>query len=174
MARCIYRFTARSCAPLRSGPDLAVHAESDSYGANQLPDWKTAIGLQMVLFNKAHGKRVRAAAIKEFPSVSKDVDLDQSYVADNDPTVALVQVRKVDGTLFNGEGTDGFVLDTCGKRSLMLYYSILNAAGIKLTEVTWPEAIGGQTATYFATATVARDDIVTLLTKWEIPYTVVP
>ena len=64
MARCIYRFTARSCAPLRSGPDLAVHAESDSYGANQLPDWKTAIGLQMVLFNKAHGKRVRAAAIK--------------------------------------------------------------------------------------------------------------
>ena len=174
MARCIYRFTARSCAPLCSGPDLAVHAESDSYGANQLPDWKTAIGLQMVLFNKAHGKRVRAAAIKEFPSVSKDVDLDQSYVADNDPTVALVQVRKVDGTLFNGEGTDGFVLDTCGKRSLMLYYSILNAAGIKLTEVTWPETIGGQTATYFATATVARDDIVTLLTKWEIPYTVVP
>ena len=62
-------------------------------------------------------------------------------MADNDPTVALVQVRKVDGTLFNGEGTDGFVLDTCGKRSLMLYYSILNAAGIKLTEVTWPEAI---------------------------------
>lgn len=156
---------------LPQGKRLAVHSQRDKYAANQFTGWDRAIGVQVPIFNKAHFIRTRDEAIKalaELGTPETDVDV-SSYNASQDPKVFAIKFLASDGGKINGESSDALVLDTADKRSLRLYRGLLWDLGFTVKEVTWPEALGGETASYFVKINGTFEEAQAFCNEFSIP-----
>ena len=116
----------------------------------QVPDIDKIIGSRVAILNKAHLVKVTTAVRAKFSSCTgKLVNMDE-YIADNDPMVYVVNLRKVDNALLDGIPNDFVLLDVAGKRPLHIARELLAGAGFRHAAVTWPAASGGGEAFYYA------------------------
>lgn len=115
----------------------------------QVPDVDKIIGSRVAILNKAHLIKVTTAVRAKFSTCpGKLINMDE-YIADNDPTVFVVNLRKVDGALLDGMASDFVLLDVAGKRPLHIVREMLAGAGFRFSTVTWPDASGGGEAFYY-------------------------
>ena len=158
--------------PFFNGKELSKHTKASEYAENQLPSWSDAVGFMAPIFNRAHLERMRLEAITLFGNPDPDINFDD-YDAAHDPTVFIVTAKP--GTLINGDhaGENTIILDVAGKRSLRLYWSLLNEINFYLCEVTWPEEMGGETASYWVKKDGAIADAVAFTEEFNIPNVIV-